>query len=136
MRLGDDQEEREFAQWQLNVGHGMHTDEDANITIPEQFHCSSNTVDALVDEIYPGIKELPHPPDEYFSKRSILSARNDSVDSLNAKILQDFPGQEKTFHGTEENILMYPVEYLNFINVKVEAQTGMSCDGVAKSKSY
>src|ERR1700733_2713694 len=68
MRLEDDQEEREFAQWQLNVGHGMHTDEDANITIPEQFHCSSNTVDALVDEIYPGIKELPHPPDEYFSK--------------------------------------------------------------------
>ena len=123
MRLGDDQEEREFAQWQLNVGHGMHTDEDANITIPEQFHCSSNTVDALVDEIYPGIKELPHPPDEYFSKWSILSARNNSVDSLNAKILQDFPGQEKTFHSadsikqdsTEENILMYPVEYLNSI---------------------
>jgi hypothetical protein len=63
------------------------------------------------------------PPDEYFSKRSILSARNDSVDSLNAKILQDFPGQEKTFHsadsikqdGTEENILIYPVEYLNSI---------------------
>ena len=88
MRLGDNQEEREFAQWQLNIGHGMHTDEDGNITIPEQFHCPSNTIDALVDEIYPGIEELPHPPDEYFFQRSILSARNDSVDSLNANILR------------------------------------------------
>jgi ATP-dependent DNA helicase PIF1 len=50
MRLGDNLEEREFAQWQLDIGHGRHTDEDGNITIPHKFHCPFNTVDSSWDQ--------------------------------------------------------------------------------------
>jgi hypothetical protein len=34
MRLGQNAEEANFTKWQLEVGHGQHTDEDANITLP------------------------------------------------------------------------------------------------------
>jgi hypothetical protein len=34
MHLRDNVEEREFAQWQLDVGHGRHTDDNGNISLP------------------------------------------------------------------------------------------------------
>ena len=94
--------------------------------MPESFKCAENTVQSLIDTIYPGIGLLPHPEDHYFSERTILSSRNDDVDDLNHAILNRFPGELQVFqsadsiednegHG-EEGILMYPVEYLNSIN--------------------
>jgi PIF1-like helicase/Helicase len=120
---GNNQEDREFAKWQLEVGHGKHTDDDGNIILPQRFHCPQNTVESLVECIYPGITDLPHPHDDYFAERSILSARNDDVDSFNAKVLADFPGEARTYHSadsikedSEGDTLMYSVEYLNGIN--------------------
>jgi ATP-dependent DNA helicase PIF1 len=124
MRLGQNPEEANFAKWQLEVGHGQHTDEDANITLPPYFHCPHNTVESLIDSVYPGISHLPHPPDHYFTERCILSARNDDVDHLNEKILNDFPGEERVYLSADsikedtsdpEAVLMYPTEYLNMI---------------------
>jgi hypothetical protein len=68
MRLGQNPEEANFAKWQLEVGHGQHTDEDANIILPPYFHCPLNTVESLIDSVYPGISYLPHPPDHYFTE--------------------------------------------------------------------
>ena len=126
MRLGqDDEEEREFARWQLDVGHGKHTDPAGSIKIPSKFHCQENKIESLINNIYPGITNTPHPPDHYFYERSILSARNDDVDALNKKILDSFPGQEKIYHSADSikeskegdaSAHMYPVEYLNSIN--------------------
>jgi ATP-dependent exoDNAse (exonuclease V) alpha subunit len=96
---------------------------DGNVTLPPQFHCPENTVSSLIESIYPGIKELPHPPDSYFAERAILSARNDDVDELNARVLNDFPGQVRVYHsadsivndGVDNAELLYPVEFLNSI---------------------
>jgi hypothetical protein len=127
MRLNvDDAQERDFAQWQIDIGHGRHTNESDDVSLPESFKCAENTVQSLIDTIYPGIDLLPHPEDHYFSERTILSSRNDDVDDLNHAILNRFPGEVKVFqsadsiednegHG-EDGILMYPVEYLNSIN--------------------
>jgi hypothetical protein len=124
MRLRDNAEEREFAQWQLDVGHGRHTDDNGNISLPPYFHCPQNTVESLIDTIYPGIKSHPLPHDDYFFERSILSARNDDVDDINLKILKDFPGEERVYHSADSiqeqkdgDVTMYPMEYLNSINV-------------------
>ena len=122
----DVQEEADFAQWQLDVGHGLHTDENCNIRLPECFLCRENTVDSLIDTIYPGIT-APHHPDLYFSERTILSGLNSDVESLNEAILERFPGDIHTFHsadfisnseqtGEGDPMLNYPVEYLNKIN--------------------
>jgi len=47
--------ERNFATWQLELGMGGHTDESDNITLPDHFKCTENTVQSLISTIYPGI---------------------------------------------------------------------------------
>ena len=69
------QVEQDFAKWQLEVGQGEHTDENCNVSLPEHFKCPENTVDSLIDSIYPGIA-TPDLPPQYFSERTILSSIN------------------------------------------------------------
>jgi hypothetical protein len=83
MRLAHDPQEAEFAKWQLEVG------------------CPQNTVESLIESIYPGICQLPHPPDHYFTEHYIPPACNQDVDELNDKILQEFPGQERVYHSAD-----------------------------------
>ena len=118
--------EANFARWQLEVGQGLHTDDDGNITLPHQFRCRENTIASLIDTIYPDIR-TPNLPDQYFSERTILSSKNDTVDALNTAVLEQFPGVVHTFHsadyigtadqtGRNDPLLNYPVEYLNAID--------------------
>ena len=131
MRLNTTVEaERQFAQWQLEVGQGKHTDEGCNILLPDYMKCRENTVDCLIDTIYPGISTLMISIGHlamYFSERTVLSTLNVDVDSLNKSVLSQFPGQVKVFHsadfiptseqsGGDDPLLNYPVEYLNEIN--------------------
>jgi len=117
--------ERDFAKWQLEIGHGKHTDEAGNIKLPDHFKCTENSVSSLISTIYPGVNELPHPPDHYFAERTILTSRNDDVDDINEKMLSEFPGDMSDFLSADsvkssnenaEGELLYPVEYLNSIN--------------------
>ena len=60
MRLNVNVEQkREFAQWQLDVGHGLHTDELNNIA--PSLRLEENTVQALINHIYPGLSQLQPP---------------------------------------------------------------------------
>jgi hypothetical protein len=129
MRLNTNvEEEADFAKWQLDVGHGKHTDQDLNISLPERFMCRENTVDSLIQTIYPGI-DTPNHPDSYYSERTILSSLNSAVDSLNSSVLAKFPGDSHIFHsidfiptseqtgeGASDPMLNYPMEYLNELN--------------------
>ena len=67
--------ERNFAKWQLEIGHGQHTDEVGNTKLPDHFKCTENTVSSFISAVYPGFNELPHPPDHYFTKCTILTSR-------------------------------------------------------------
>ena len=126
MRLNTQVEaERNFAKWQLEIGHGQHTDEAGNIKLPDHFKCRENTVKSLISNIYPGINDILHSPDHYFAQWTIFTSRNDDVDDINEKMLSEFPGQEKEFLSADsvkesnqngEGELMYLVEYLNSIN--------------------
>jgi len=120
------EEEANFARWQLEVGHGQHTDDLLNISLPDHFCCAENSVDSLIDAIYPGI-HIPNHPDQYFSERIILSSMNKKVNELNATVLAKFPGPVRLFPsidfipnserlGEDDPLLNYPVEYLNEIN--------------------
>jgi hypothetical protein len=128
MRLNTNVEaEANFAKWQFEVGHGEHTDEDNNITLPDQFRCTDNTVSSLIDAIYPNIDTPNHDSVQYFSERIILSPMNKDVNVLNRTVLDRFPGTTKVFHsadfiplseqiGEGDPMLNYPVEHLNAIN--------------------
>ena len=120
------QEEANFARWQLEVGHGLHTDDSCNIILPDHFHCPKNTVDSLINFTYPNLY-IPNHPDEYFSERIILSTMNQAVNNLNSTMLARFPGDAQVFHsvdsiplseqlGEGDPMLNYPTEFLNNIN--------------------
>ena len=127
--------EADFAKWQLDVGQGKHTNDACNITLPDHFKCRENNVASLIDFIYFGV-DTPNHPDLYFSKCTILSCKNNNVDSLNTAVLERFPGPIQVFHSadfipdTEQGgqdaaaMLNYPIEYLNKI----------SCSGLPLSK--
>ena len=109
--------ERNFAKWQLEIGHGQHTDELGNTTLPDHFKCTKNTVPSLISAVYPRINQLPHPPDHYFAEHTILTSRNDNVDDINELMLSKFPGVMKEFLSADsikgnnedgEGKLLYP----------------------------
>ncbi|KZP25872.1 hypothetical protein FIBSPDRAFT_733411 [Athelia psychrophila] len=58
--------------------------------------CENNTVDDLVQAIYPGLSQ-GNKPDKYFSDHAILLCRNDDVDDLNEVLLAKYPGVERVF---------------------------------------
>ena len=104
----------------------MHTDENGNMKVPDHMNCTVNSVDCLLDTIYPGL-DAPGLTPEYFSEHTVLSSLNVDVDALNKLALEKFPGPVKEFHradfilsseqsGEEDPMLNYPVEYLNEIN--------------------
>jgi hypothetical protein len=64
------EEEVNFARWQLQIGHGEHTDEAYNITLPDHLCCPENTVDSLIDTLYHNI-HIPNHPDQYFSECTV-----------------------------------------------------------------
>jgi ATP-dependent exoDNAse (exonuclease V) alpha subunit len=124
MRVGQDEEERAFATWLTDIGHGRHTDETGNVELLPQFSCPENTLESLIQEIYPGIGQLPLPGDHFFAERAILASRNAEVEEVNKLILERFPGDVKVFNSADsivrdDNVdgeLLYPSEFLNSIS--------------------
>ena len=94
MRLEQTPDMQEFAQWLLQVGAGTQAvNNTERITIPQHMICPDNSIDFLMDEIYPGIRHGDK-DDQYFLDRSILACTNDIVMHLNSKLLEMFPGEE------------------------------------------
>jgi ATP-dependent DNA helicase PIF1 len=110
----------------LDIGHRRLSDENGNVNIPAHFHCTENTSESLIQTIYPGITYPVPPTDQYFVECTILASCNDDVDVINRDILRQFPGDTQTFLSADsiknnngdggQEVLMYPVEYLNSIN--------------------
>jgi hypothetical protein len=127
MRLGQDPEDRRYAQWLQEMGHGLHTTPAGIINLPPHLRCPQNTVQSLINMLYPNIAEENSLTDAYFLERTILSARNDDVDELNAMLLNRMPGEKKLFQSSdsveqkagEDEIDedAYTVETLNAINL-------------------
>lgn len=101
MRLEQSHEEREFAQWLLDIGHGRHMDNDSRIEIP----ASMITYDEeeLIDLIYGDINndERTPPTPDYFLHRAILGPRNIDVREINEEILMRMPGEVIVRHSAD-----------------------------------
>lgn len=121
MRLENDPENAEFAQWLLNIGRGTTTSSEHVITLKESMHCGKELSD-LIRATYPNIRQPQQ--DKYFMERTLLSSRNDDVNEINGLILASFPGDEKLYYSADEVVQeegtvrvraseVYPVEYLN-----------------------
>src|SRR6202167_3833817 len=123
MRLDRTPESDLFAKYLLEVGAGKNSNPDGTVTLYPSM-CCGDTVDSLIDAIYPSIAQ-GEKPDVYFKDRTLLSCKNDDIDDLNMDILTKFPGEEKvlrsadsivTDRGVAIDYQPYPVEYLNSLN--------------------
>jgi hypothetical protein len=98
LRSGSNQDsnEREFASWLLDVGHGRAGgSSDGTVRLREGMQ--SPTLDSLIHSIYPQINSSELPPPEYFMRRMILAARNGDVDAINEDVLGRMPGRSKIY---------------------------------------
>ena len=89
MRLSTHPEDRLFALWLRRLARGD-LNKDEIVTLPESLHCTSNTIEELIEHVYPDIDSLQD--DSYYSKRCILCPRNQNVQEINATMLHTFPG--------------------------------------------
>jgi ATP-dependent DNA helicase PIF1 len=130
MRLGQSEEDCAFAEQLLDIGHGTTTAADGSIILDPSLKCGEN-LDSLISSIYPGVSLGAD--DQYFLDRTILAARNDDVDDINTKVLEQLPGETITYHSADKAVIEegadpihahYPIEYLNSIN----------CAGIPVSK--
>lgn len=139
---GSTSEDRDFAKWLLDVGHGQNSDEAGFVQLPNSMRCGS-TIQHLINAIYPGIQNIDPASnnDQYFQERTILSARNDDVDEVNKLILDSLPGELHTFYGAntiateagiDQNGVAYPPEFISSLNIpgmpltKLEVKIGAS----------
>jgi hypothetical protein len=128
MRLSNAPQDREFATWLLEIGEGKHTTPEQTITLPPQMSCTENTLQSLLDYVYPPpTPEQPH-DDEFFAQRAILASRNADVMDINSILINKFPGELHTFAsadcirkepGADSDTVInaeYPPEYLSTFN--------------------
>lgn len=102
MRLRDDPDGQEFAQWLLDIGHGRNMVSDTKVAIPQDM-CVPQIND-LINFVYPAVDTSPPPPPEYFLHRMILAPRNIDVEDVNNTILGLMHGEEIFLYSADEVI--------------------------------
>jgi hypothetical protein len=122
MRLEQTPDMQEFANWLLEIGAGTQLNHNTQtVAIPQHMICPDNSIDSLIDQIYPGIRHGDK-DDQYFLDRSILACTNDVVKDLNSRLLDMFPGEKhvllsaKSVHFNDPGMndhQPYSMEYLN-----------------------
>ena len=73
-----------------------HTDGRGYISLPDHFKCRENSIESLIQMIYPNISRA-NLASEYFAEQIVLSCLNVDVDTLNQYVLLKFSGQVRKF---------------------------------------
>jgi hypothetical protein len=121
MRLEQNPENQQYAEWLLKVGHGTNSVE-GKVHFPDSMKCESNSIDSLINSIYPAIQVPGTTTDNYLLERTILCPRNEEVNSINAKVTEKFPGQVKVYLSADtvempgDEPSPYPIEFINSLN--------------------
>ena len=120
--MPNDAQSAQFAQWFLDVGHGKDLSLDHTFALPEHMICGPETSD-LIQNIYPDVEHGDALQHKYSFECAILCPRNVEVDEINTLVFNKFPGDGRLYpsadsvKGSEREGQLYPVEYLNSINM-------------------
>ncbi|XP_073017964.1 uncharacterized protein [Primulina eburnea] len=114
-----------FSDFLLRVGNGIkRSDADGNIKIPDDmiikydddYDDEDSFEQKLIDHIFPNLEKNFQSAD-YMTNRALLASKNEYIDKLNDKIIQSFPGKNRTFTRFDEAFddtqNFYPPEFLN-----------------------
>ena len=118
MRANKDQDYGEFADWLLRIGDGQElTNEDDNITPPQQVLLQSNTLPYLINFTY---TQGPNGDPVYMAKRCCLTPKNISSHVINNLVLDRLPGSKRTYLSVDivitENQYISATVTTEFIN--------------------
>jgi hypothetical protein len=121
------QDQRDFAAWLLDIGHGRNISPEGNISLREGMRCEAAF--DMINFIYPDVGSVPAPPPDYFLNRMILAPRNSDVNDMNSEILGKMAGQSRTYFSADKiieeagadgddnyNDRQLPVEFLRSLN--------------------
>src|SRR6266540_4084195 len=118
MRVHND---RWFTDYLLRVGNGTEeADEEGNICLPEDICVPSTGEDGdlekLIEHVFPALDDNMADPN-YMTSRAILSTKNDTVDTINKRMIECFRGEEKIYHSfdsaEDDPHDFYAPEFLN-----------------------
>lgn len=124
---GDVETLQRFADWLLPVGDGTDatTDELQTIRLPEEdsFNVCLDAgcnLDALVGWVYPDLPTNCHSA-KWLSRRAILTPLNETVNEINSKLGERFPGDAWHCYSADEvkksdDAYAAPTELLNSFN--------------------
>lgn len=114
--------QQEFADFLLSVGNGSQTttpDLDL-IELPLDMCCPTDNIDDLISIVYQDLHNnfADH---NYMCARAILTPKNDSVDTINNKVIQLLPGEDHTYLSADSvantaHAAIYPTEFLNSLS--------------------
>ncbi|PIA49665.1 hypothetical protein AQUCO_01300438v1 [Aquilegia coerulea] len=100
MRLNsNDVENVKFADYLIQIG----TDPTETVELPSEINRCKNSLDLLF-KVYPNLNVKGTTTDTYLQERSILSARNDDVATLNQLAINYFPGELHEYLAADKTI--------------------------------
>lgn len=134
MRLQNNPEAAEFAQFLLDIGAGTTIVEGDSNAINFPPHMLVRSEEELFNSIYPELGTPGIANDEYLRSRSILTARNTDVIDLNHKLLRKFPGETKAYQSSDSIKMETGVDNANNANYTVEYLNSLQSASIPLSK--
>jgi ATP-dependent DNA helicase PIF1 len=94
--------------------------EDDVIQLPNNIVLPSQNIDDLIHFVYPDLSINSSP--KYLVERAILAPKNDHVNTMNATIMDQFPGEAVEYFSADkieqsESEHQYPIEFLNSLAI-------------------
>ena len=145
---------KEFAEWLLKIGSGE-ANKDEGVSDLIKVHptfllrpgCRNRL--GLICVVYPdiGLECAENNLLEYCQAHAVLAARNVDIDELNSAVLQELPGEVRTFLSADDlgdledaTCHSYPTEYLNSLTItgmplhKTTLKSWLSCPPPLQSR--
>ncbi|CAH4036392.1 unnamed protein product [Pieris brassicae] len=119
----NDNDDNNFSQKLLKLGDGNFPSPVANspqVLLDNELGQIVQSLE-IVDTIYPDIQNLTERNFNWLCSRAIVSPRNESVNEINKIIMENVPGEFKSYKSIDtvcniEDTVHYPQEYLNSLN--------------------
>ena len=112
----------EYSTYLRQVGDGVEPVIEQPDMISVEHFQTVNSTKELIDNIFPNIQDHDISNSTYFLDKAILAPLNDTVNAINDKIIETFPGEAMTYLSMDSTMLIddsvhYPPEFLNSIEL-------------------
>lgn len=120
--LHNDHDVEIFSNYLLQIGNGaIDCDANGNISFPEHFCTITDTLQFLIDNVFPQI-EINYEDNDWLCNRAILAPTNEIVNKINEETLKRIPGNEITYKSfdtvlEDDDSVTFPTEFLNSLEI-------------------